>query len=81
MRLGPTPAGGRRIQGAQLKLDQHHVVAEADAQIERRFAAQEVVDLVVVEGFQRLHDRVFGALGLKEGEKGEVRSDFFSELA
>jgi len=57
------------LDRAQLQLDEHHVVAEAHAQVKRGLAAKKVINLRVVKRFQRLHNRVLGTLSL-QGKEG-----------
>lgn len=59
--------------GAQLQLDEHHVVAEPHAQVQRRLTAQELVHLGVVQGLEGLHYADLGALCLW-GESGGIIS-------
>lgn len=51
------------------------MIAQSHAQIERRLAAEEVVDLVVVERLERLHDGVLGPLGEQARLDGRQQDD------
>lgn len=42
------------------------MIAEAHAQVERRFAAEEIVHLRIVERLQGLHHSVLWSLGLQK---------------
>lgn len=51
------------------------MIAQPHAEIQRRFAAEEIVDLIVVERFQRLHDGVFRPLGEQTGFHSRQQHD------
>lgn len=59
--------GGRVRGGTQLELHEHHVVPEPHRQVQRRSTTQEIVHLRVAEGFERLHDALFGSHRLETG--------------
>lgn len=51
-------------QCRKLQLYEHHMIAQAYAKIERRFTAQKVIHLIIVERLECLHHGVFGTLSL-----------------
>ncbi len=45
---------GSRRHGRELQLDQHHVIAQAHCQIQRRFTRQEIVHLKQEAKFKKI---------------------------